>query len=448
MEGHVKCELFNNAGVLQTTQEKDNTILNTFDNWLNWIANIANVTADSNESVLRATLFSFTGYNTFKTPSYFGLMLNSEGKTVPADTSAVFKKQPLAYAGTGTTATSKVGVLLSTSNILDADNNTIGIRFIWNFPAACATGIIASLSLGQASLYTGNATTMLSGIATTYPNYAGAVDKYASTLTRLMYSFDSAGAMIRHQDTNIEKVKRNVALGATGIAHLPIYEPIVTLNGYTNSYKVLDDVINNRYITVASNAAGNYELLYIDKNTKAVTVQCSLSCANALSFMDFGICGNFVVLLYYASGSTTHLYAVNMSTNTYVTVELPSPTAYNYSAGTQRSICTYNAIEGGYACDVNYSNYGSPRFVECYEKADGTGIEVTTQPAQNGGNSMAANLGTLPFGFVHGFPGTAGCYHVSLGVPRRTVFSICNLDTPITKGASDILKITYDLTWA
>jgi len=483
MQGHVKFDVLNASGTVLATQEKDNVVLPPLTDFLQDLVNLYNTSGGPYQGSVQAIAPKFLGTDNLLAPSTFGLVLFNEAKSA-ANNGYVSRKVPLAFAGsTVATPTATKGSLVSAVDILNEQGTKRGIRMVWDFAANTANGTIASACLttreycdntvskrmtqvasNVINFSFGNSDTSKASIPNVCSGYSPSVGAFeggrrvASILDNSDFAYSQAGA---HMVT-----RSKIKLGATaGPLWTNVTKQLVAASGFSDVFKVVDDADENQYIIFGTAPTGNRAIAYVDKTSLLTTSITEVSCVNGVTIYDWGLCGKFIILSSMNGTLATSipvLYAVDTVANTYSSIAVPNLPAAGYIYGWNRNILTYRTVEGDYACDYNYlswySNnqaYACNRHLELFTSDDGNSIVLNANPLVAAGTDFTAlspmlNFGTRPTCLLNcASYNYTSCYnYLELGFARRTLFSICNLDTPVVKTAGQVLRVTYDLTWA
>lgn len=492
MKGHVKIELLEIDGTPVSTQEADNLVLPTITDFLQDMANFYNTPVAAGltqgltqpQQQIQDVVTKFNGVTKLLEATTFGLVLYNEVKPTDKKGYAI-GKEPLARAGKTRTATAVQGTFVSTTAIKNAANAVIGNRMIWDFPAICANGTIASLALTTREFcdntlskkHTAYATSMAaipylnSNYQPPYPVYDGIGCN--PTITgefrpgkRFVSIQDNAEFV--YAEGNI--VKRDRASLILNALPGPIYENdsavLCMATGFTSILKVVDSADVNEYIIFGVGPNGNNAVAYINKDTQIIRLMQEIACTNALAIDDWGLCGKFILLVSHTNELATSqpvLYCANPETNTYTTITIPNKLSGDYTYRWMRTLLTYRTIEGDYACDFVYDSwysggsYSAKRYLELFIAPDGNSVVTNTLNAlvdnasvDNAKVAPYLNFGVRPTALLNssGYSYELNYNYIELGFARRALFSICNLATPIVKTSTQVLRVSYDLTWA
>lgn len=492
MKGHAKIEVLELNGTPISTQEVDNLVLPTITDFLQDVANFYNTSVavgdqsvlDQPQKQIQDVATKFNGVTKLLEATTFGLVLYNETKPVDKKGYTI-GKEPMARAGKTRTATAALGTFVSTTAIKNASNVVIGNRMIWDFPAICANGTIASVALTtrefcdntvskKHTTYTmslNHLPYLNSNIPPGSHPYTGIGcspnagewtpgKRLASILDNADFAYVDGGA-----------VKRDGTALSLGALPGPIYvnetDLLLTPPGFTNLLKVIDDAYMNEYIIFGTSPSGNNAVAYVNKDTQITRLTQEIPCTNALEINDWGLCGKFIILVSHTNTTITAqpvLYCVNPETNTYTTITIPNMlSSADYVYRWMRTLLTYRTIEGDYTCDFVYNSwfnqgqYSAIRYLELFISPDGNSV-LTNVLNRLTDNASVDHLKLIPnynFGVrpttllnCSGYSYDVNLNYIELGFARRTLFSICNLATPIVKTSTQILRVTYDLTWA
>lgn len=450
--GNVNIKIYDASHTVISDTTATNTVLDYITPVFNAI--IGSINEDdlcSPATTLAAIAKTFVGANALINPSIFGMVAYHNTKAIPSTLSTSHEK-PCACASGVTTPTSILGSLNATlsQNLVDSLGNIIGYQFVWDFSAGAEVSNINSICLTTSAIASQKSPVSLSSSIEISNHY-----DYGSK--RRNNTFSKNGAMLSSSDNIVtwrkDKKIRITATGVTFSSSSVDVETILTLPGYSDCFKTIDADSENMYITIAKNlATNNRELLKIDKTSKAIVSAVVLSCLNSLVFYDWGLCGNFVVVLTTTGGTSPVAKAVNTLTNVLTALTLPSNTG---SSNGIQTIYTYTTVEGSYCCDIDYStdNYSpyNPRFVEVYQKADASGVEFTDYNITGSSRDVwkpGQPFGGLPVSWIVDTGYIVGSkVRQYLGIARRALFSICNLEAPVTKSSTQTMQIVYQLYW-
>lgn len=467
MTGNAKICVYDAGRSLVSETKADNVVLDYVTPVLEVIAGMMN----EDDRTLPSTEFGnmarkFKGTNKLIDPEMFGIVgfKNTKAPTVKTTTSY---EKPCLLGGNNSAATGILGSrnLSLTLPLKNASDNVIGQRFVWDFAAGSEIAGIKALALTSQDIASQvPLATVLTNDENVWANENQQIPLYFNNPPKRKNITLSKGAHIFTAEGNgmTYRKDKKIRITTTGISYTDPsdFSHMLTLTGYTDCYKILDLDARDEYVTIATNlATGNRELVRVTKSTGDFKTPINLSCLNAVTFYDFGLCGNFVVIMTTSLGSSTVTAvakAVDMRTNTLSDIMLPA-SAPGDRFGYQL-IITYTTIEGGYSCDIQYSSSTSSSsgttwkeaLVEVYEKADGTGLELTSYPAlRTGGVGRTALdcFGGYPINFTTQISRTTYETFMNIMMARRTLFTLCNLPSPVTKGSTQTMQITYDLYW-
>lgn len=490
MQGHVKVEVLTASGAVITSQEKDNAVLPTLDNFIDDLVKVYGGASGTIDSDIKNAISSFFGIDELLHPDRFGLVLYSDTKDTTS-VNGVSSKKPLAKAGSTITPTATKGSLVSTNAILNAESIKIGNRMIWEFPTITANDTIASLGLttreycdnlsmlgltGTAANPTFRYKTVELWVEGYYPSNPATPDAkigcgmdnnyyVGGYLGRRYGTIDDDGDFMIMSESTLSNKRPKVVLGATkGPIIRYDKEILYSPPGWSDIGKVLDD--GESYIIFGKNGDSHYCLAFVNKTTKLITETIALSCADSVTaYTDWGMCGDFVLLLGgVKSTGVPVLYALNKITNTQSIVTIPNLVGPNYFY--TRSILTYKTVEGKYACDLflakctpSSSVTNTINYYEVFESADGTSLllndeiglatnDIATKPFPYMNVSLRPTCLTLCGMYASSSGSLSLSNYISFTMARRALFTLCNLETPIVKNPGQTLRVTYDLKWA
>ncbi len=489
MNGNATITLMDSTGTVVSTQQQENLVTPALVDFLKDLANWYDLDGGYNQDSLRSLASTFTGTNNLLAAATFGLALYNTTLNTTNLQGYVTGKQPTAYAGsTVASPSADHGTFVSSSTIYNDASAAIGIKLVWDFPLASANGDIAALCLVPRELCDNvysriyshySLTNMIYGrIGTSfkdsssvayYPNeamglctayytngYSGRVRSSLSDKAKFLFTEDSAHKVTR----------KRYAFTTTGVSTVYDTQTVLSIAGFTDVFKVLDDGMNNQYIGFGTAPSGNRAVVYVDKDTGLSTSIQEVSCINALAIVDWGLCGDKLIVVTNASLTTAAtnvpvLNIVDLSENTYTNINITQGETGAYVYAWSRVLLTYRTIEGDFACDLHYPTISSGsiahnwnNFVELYVNSDGDvvvgpyAVNVTINDGVYTGTPFK-NIGLRPTCLINtpGYTYEQPRSYMGMGFARRTLFTICNLDTPITKTSAQVLRVTYDLTW-
>lgn len=485
MNGKAKIEVLDAVGNTSSTQEISNLVTPALTDYLDDCVNWYKADKGYHSGTLNTALTStfFKGTDQLFNKDTFGLVLYDAALNTDGIAGYTTNKEPFAYAGSTITQTADHGTLISTEDIYNTEETTIiGVRLCWEFTTTTAVGTIASACLVPRELCDNNPSRVLNSYSSdninignpgydlnaTYEpvSYIGyASSSYTQTGRRALTIMDD-GTIVKQIDGAHKKFKTHNYLGATSAEYRTLSEVVASITGFSDLFKVIDAADENCFLCFGTAPSGNRAFVSMNKDTLTNTVT-EVSCVNASTIYDWGLCGDKLILLTYSGDYTSNntypiLYVVNMTENTYTTMNIAQPGAKaSYIICWNRQLLTYRTVDGDFACDFafphwyNRSSYVCVNFGELYAADDGT-ISFTTYPYNSSGSDPSSlqmipnmNFGLRTTCFVCSAGQTYGSNtdYFGLGFARRTLFTICNLDTPIEKTSEQIVRVTYDLTW-
>ena len=475
LKGRTLIELQDKDGNIKTYKD-NNMVTNAFTDVLRIMANTSTTgSLLTTERYALAELSNrFNGVFNTTDLNRWGVRLFEEPLEEDADKYFIHRPH-LAYANETTSMEEKKGVFntLSSKFLTNDIGQTIGIRLVWDFSTNVANGKISCISLTPSiNTYNSNRYNLrLNTLCTDTPMAHNGVFTWGvPENSRRELSYTKEGIPIKVKNNTIYFYKNTQPT----ISHLGWYEKSdiydkVVLDNYIDLFKVYD--LENYYLTLGKNTeTQKYELIKLNKETYEIDETRLIGNFDLKNQFDYSIVGvksdtleDLTNVLYfsnlvYTSSSTNRgiLYSINLKTLERKDVYWGSSTNYAY----YNSHCFSPMLDenGDISTKVTINRGGSSY---CYVASGTFKLNESKDDCVlcdsfniNGMSSglpimSGINFGLKPiFTTIEPYGSSNISYHkTNVGYDHNTVFTINNLETPITKTEDNTMKITYELTW-
>lgn len=473
MKGRTLIELQDKDGRLVEYKD-DNMLTNAFTDMLNIVANTSTTGAllTTERDRLNALSNNFIGIFDKNNLKKWGIRIFSEPLEENADKYNIYAPH-LAYGNETTSMEEGKGVFndLSSKFLTNDIGEVVGIRLVWDFATNIANGEIACVCL------TPTKNTFGSLYANHYCKNTSVTSEQKGALN-FFYNVSTSNIMTYNPKRNFSYRKNGMPIAVTNNT-VKIYQttqPIVshtgwlendesyteyTIEGYEDLFKVYD--LDHSYVTLGKNTqTENYDLIRLNHNT--LEIEETLEVGELSIMYDYLIVGenegrslsDLTSLVYFTEsflGSYTYTESINLKTMVKKGKNYSSESNANYHNTSMNVVLDENNnLIGKLFIERANSNWG--RYESHYYKSSSseTGYDIISSISTNGGvsnGSQEVSYANLHFGLtpICVTKTTIGARYHNLAFDNQTVFTINNLETPVTKTDANTMKITYELTW-
>lgn len=483
LKGKTTIKLMNEQGEEVYSAEESNLVTNAFNDALkliqnNYLAFPATIQLDGNiQKTIWGINHMYNSYNKldFKNHENYGIKLMSEHLVEDPDRYN-YSKRPIAYGTNTQTIADNKGLFnnLESKQLIDDSGKNYGIRMVWDFGTSTANDVPIkcvclapifnsgdSSEIGEPMCEKYSIYSLNKSFSFSHFNYYNGAKNKASLLNHNGMIFTELDGIYELYETPYVEVSE------TGYK---ISENCVRKFGISTTYSKWFRMveIDNKYCTIAyHNDLNTYQFIEINKDDLSISNTIDLVGIND-DYIDFNKCGDhhLVFVHKFQSNSINPYKVFTYDLRTHITEEIterlyPACTVVKSRKHTAGNIDRLLDNNGKFYCRIslgdssNYSNVPSYYF-NIYEDSEGN-IQVgdiSQSPLNAGVNSLKHGVPSCSLNGDKGgltlYCKSSGDYYITyltLNWSPDTLFTINNLEMPITKTAANTMKIIYELTW-